>query len=94
MDNLKLWISQSGFSVPNYKICMFILLLILKKMSVTQFAMWRFEDYCLSNILWEKFKISYSYVHSLIIFIFVRFLIKLIVLIAVIIIFQSRMALM
>ena len=30
MDNLKLWISQSGFSVSNCKLCMFILLLISK----------------------------------------------------------------
>ena len=30
MDNLKLWISQSGFSVPNCKLRMFILLLISK----------------------------------------------------------------
>ena len=46
MDNLKLWISQSGFSVPNCKLCMFILLLISKcKLSVTQNVMWHFEDY-------------------------------------------------
>ena len=30
MDNLKLWISESGFSVPNCKLSMFILLLISK----------------------------------------------------------------
>ena len=46
MDNWKLWISHSGFSVPNCKLYMFILLLISKcKLSVTQNVMWQFEDY-------------------------------------------------
>ena len=46
MDNLKLWISQSGFSVPNCKLCMFLILLISKcKLSVTQNIMWHLEDY-------------------------------------------------
>ena len=87
MDNLKLWISQSKFSVPNCKLCMFILLLISKcKLSVTQNIMWHFEDYLFVKQIVGKVQneIFIGVFFIICIHVIVRTLIKLIVLIAVI----------
>ena len=61
MDNLKLWISPSGFSVPNCNFHMFQYCLfqsVICRIQETQFGL--HGEHWLSHALWEKFKIDFK----------------------------------
>ena len=62
MDNLKLWISESGFSVPNCNFHMFQYCLsqsVICRIQETQFGL--HGEHWLSHALWEKFKIEFIF---------------------------------